>query len=296
MFSIITPTFNRARLLEQALEHMLHMDGINACEIIVVDDGSTDDTPALLERLSRRLPGLLRMVRQENAGPGAARNAGLALAERHRILFLDDDVFPEPGLLQAHARWLDRGFDASQGLLVWHPDLADTWLMRYMDAHGMQFAFDRVARDDELSFLYVYTANLAVDRQKVLEVGGFDDALAVKRYAFEDTAFAYKLHQAGYRLGLNREARAAHYHPMTPQGLAAREYKVGFATGVLREQYPEIARALGVSRPGILHKVITRGLGLALSLPGMGLLSNETRLRLACREAFGRGMMDYERH
>lgn len=296
VFSIVTPTFNRAAVLETALNAMLGMDGVEQCEIIVVDDGSTDATPVVLETLAARHPGIVRYTRQPNAGPGVARNTGLGLARLARILFLDDDVFPEPGLLRAHARFLDRGFDVSQGVLRWHPDLAGTWLMRFMDAHGMQFAFDRVENDEELSYLYVYTANLAVRAEKVREVGGFDNAFAAKRYAFEDTAFAYALKTAGCRLGLNREARAVHYHPMTPEGLAGREYKVGYAAGVLREQYPRIAAELGLVRPGAFSKAVTLGLGAALRLPVMRLLGNETRLRLACREAFGRGMMDYERH
>ncbi|NMC48357.1 MAG: glycosyltransferase, partial [Desulfovibrio sp.] len=195
---------------EKALAAMLGIDGIADCEIIVVDDGSTDATPAVLEGLAARHPGIVRFTRRQNAGPGVARNTGLGMARRERILFLDDDVFPEPGLLRAHARFLDQGFDLSQGVLTWHPDLADTWLMRYMDAHGMQFAFDRVENDEELSYLYVYTANLAVKAEKIREVGGFDSAFAAKRYAFEDTAFAYALKMAGCRLGLNREARAVH--------------------------------------------------------------------------------------
>jgi len=296
VFSIVTPTCNRAAILQRALTAMLAMDGIDGCELIVVDDGSTDATPEVLERITRQAPGLVRWVHQENAGPGVARNAALALARRERILFLDDDVFPEPDLLRAHAHFLDQGFDLSQGLLRWHPELADSWLMRHMDAHGMQFAFDRVQDDQDLSYRYVYTANLAVTRRCVETVGGFDAAFAAKRYAFEDTAFAYALKKSGCRMGLNRQALASHYHPMTPEGLIGREYKVGYAVGVLREHYPEIARELGLWRNAPWRDLVTRLLGWVCRLPVTRHLGNEIRLRLACRESFGRGMMDHEQH
>jgi hypothetical protein len=137
VFSIVMPTYNRAAILQRALTAMLAMDGIDGCELIVVGDGSTDATPEVLERITRQAPGLVRVVHQKNAGPGVARNTALALARRERILFLDDGVFPEPDLLWAHACFLDQGFDLSLGLLRWHPELADSWLMRHMDAHGM---------------------------------------------------------------------------------------------------------------------------------------------------------------
>lgn len=294
MFSIITPTYNRAAILERALDTMLRMQGIGSCELIVVDDGSGDATPQVLEKMVRRAPGVIRPVRQENAGPGVARNTGLGLAGKERILFLDDDVFPQADLLHAHASLLDRGFDLSQGVLTWHPDLAGSWLMRFMDAHGMQFAFDRVRDDENLPYLYVYTANLAVTRKSIEAVGGFDPALAVKRYAFEDTAFAYCFQKAGRRMGLNRQAMASHYHPMTPEGLAAREYKVGYALGVLRGSYPEIARDLGLDRVSPWRDTVTRIAGVINRTPCAGLFGKEFALRLACRESFGRGMMHYE--
>ncbi|GAB1409570.1 hypothetical protein MASR1M90_07240 [Desulfovibrionales bacterium] len=294
MFSIIVPTFNRAPILQEALTTMLHMDGIADCELIVVDDGSTDETPIMLERLRTRHPGLVRVVRQTNAGPGMARNTGLHVATRDYVLFLDDDVFPEPDLLHAHARFLRQGFDLSQGMLVWDPRLANSWLVRYMDAHGMQFAFDKVTDDHDLPYLYVYTANLAVLREKIMQQGGFDPVFAAKRYAFEDTALAYRLKRMGCRLGLNRAARAVHYHPITPEGLAVREYKVGYALGVLQEHYPDIAAALHVPRLGVLYRAITFGLGMLVSCPAIRFLNEQTRLRLACREAFGRGRIDYE--
>ena len=295
MFSVVTPTYNRAELLARCLESMRAMDGADLCEFIVVDDGSTDHTPAVLEKMAAGWPGRLRHVRQENAGPGVARNTGLELATSGRVLFLDDDVFPRPDLLKAHAALLDKGFDLSQGVLEWHPDIADNWVMRYMDKHGMQFAFDRVADDSDLSYLYVYTANLAVTRAAVDAAGGFDHAFAAQRYAFEDTAFGYCAKRAGCRLGLNRAAVASHLHPITAEGLARREYKVGYAVGVLREHYPQIARELGLDKSPPWRDALTRVTRFLLDLgPLAGLLDKELRLRLACRAAFGKGMMDYE--
>lgn len=86
-FSIIIPTYNRKKLLEEALDSV-HQQTYSDYEIIVVDDGSTDDTREYLANFKAHN---LRSVFQKNQGPGAARNAGAAVATGDYIAFLDSD-------------------------------------------------------------------------------------------------------------------------------------------------------------------------------------------------------------
>lgn len=98
-FSVIIPTFNRARLLIRALESV-QQQSLPAAEIVVVDDGSTDGTS---EALAASAPNV-RYLYQPNAGPGAARNTGALAARSDWLAFLDsDDVFL-PNRLQTHAQ------------------------------------------------------------------------------------------------------------------------------------------------------------------------------------------------
>jgi glycosyltransferase involved in cell wall biosynthesis len=97
LLTIITPVFNRAEFLSMALDSVAGQE-FTDYELIVVDDGSTDDTPALLarEEVSPRWNGRLRVFRQENSGPGAARNLALEHARGDYCTFLDSDdlLFP----------------------------------------------------------------------------------------------------------------------------------------------------------------------------------------------------------
>ena len=102
MFSLVIPTHNRAALLRRTLAHLLKLDEIAGCEIIVVNDGSTDDTGAVLEQYRQMFPRIIRVITLENGGPGRARNFGVEAARNERILFVDDDVFPRPGMIQSH--------------------------------------------------------------------------------------------------------------------------------------------------------------------------------------------------
>lgn len=86
LVSCILPVFNGAPYLTEALESVFAQT-YRPIEIIAVDDGSTDDTPAVLQRFADRV----RIVRQANAGPAAARNHGLRLCQGSFVAFLDAD-------------------------------------------------------------------------------------------------------------------------------------------------------------------------------------------------------------
>ena len=89
--SVITPVHNGARFLAEAVESV-ERQGYEPLEIIVVDDGSTDDTPRVIAELGDRVLAL----RQENAGPAAARNRAIAAARGDVLAFCDaDDTWPE---------------------------------------------------------------------------------------------------------------------------------------------------------------------------------------------------------
>src|ERR1700751_565412 len=96
-FSIIIPTFNRAGLLQQALESVAQQT-FRDFETLVVDDGSTDVTPQVAASFGARL------LRQENRGPGAARNLGIQHARGNYIAFLDSDDQWLPWTLETYHR------------------------------------------------------------------------------------------------------------------------------------------------------------------------------------------------
>jgi glycosyltransferase involved in cell wall biosynthesis len=95
--SIVMPTHNRAHLVGESIESALGQS-LRPAEIIVVDDGSTDETPAILRSFGDRLIGL----RQDKAGKSAALNRGIAAATGDFLLVLDDDDLLPPGALAAH--------------------------------------------------------------------------------------------------------------------------------------------------------------------------------------------------
>ena len=101
--SLIIPTFNHARFVGAAIDSALAQT-VSAFEVIVVDDGSTDETPTVLARYA----GRVRVLRQQNRGLSAARNAGLAAAHGTFVSFLDADDVMAPTKLAAQLEVLER--------------------------------------------------------------------------------------------------------------------------------------------------------------------------------------------
>lgn len=96
--SIIIPIYNVETWLPRSVEAILANDTGN-CEVILVDDGSTDGSPALCDSYAEAHPGLIRVIHQKNAGPGAARNAGIDAAKGEWFLFVDSDDRLAPNAL-----------------------------------------------------------------------------------------------------------------------------------------------------------------------------------------------------
>jgi glycosyltransferase involved in cell wall biosynthesis len=142
LVSVVVPTYNNARYIEQALQSVFHQKYPH-CEVIVVDDGSTDDTQTVLRPYASRL----RKICQQNAGSAAARNTGLKQASGKYVVLLDADdwLLPDklhkqvdlleanPALGAVHSGWRLVTADGShiKDITPWHDapklDLA-TWL------------------------------------------------------------------------------------------------------------------------------------------------------------------------
>jgi cellulose synthase/poly-beta-1,6-N-acetylglucosamine synthase-like glycosyltransferase len=137
--SIILPTYNRAKFLPQAFDSIRSQTWTD-WELIVVDDGSRDDTAAVVEQLASETGRPVRYVWQENAGPAAARNAGLDRARGKYVAFFDSDDY-----------WLAHHLKDCVGALEGNPEVA--WVFcagRRVDYHTKQVLIEHDFYQDGL--------------------------------------------------------------------------------------------------------------------------------------------------
>ena len=251
LFSVVVPTCNRREALALALgawERQLPAD--LPFELVVVDDGSSDGTAELLEG-HRGERFRLRAVRQDNAGPAAARNRALALAAGELVLFTGDDIEPDPRLLAEHRAGHEEAGDpqvAILGLTHW-PDGADlTATMRHVDGVGaQQFSYNYFRDGAEYDFRHFYTSNVSVQRRLLeLEPSGFRTEFPAA--AFEDAELAYRLSMHGLRIRYHAAARAAHHHRYDAESFFLRQQRCGEMAAVLYRVQPALKKWLDIRR------------------------------------------------
>jgi glycosyltransferase involved in cell wall biosynthesis len=106
-FTVVVPTYNRPRPLDDCLAALVALDHPrDRFEIVIVDDGSAVPVDDLVRRHADRSGVSVRLIRQSNAGPASARNTGAAVARHDFIAFTDDDCRPRADWLTALAREL----------------------------------------------------------------------------------------------------------------------------------------------------------------------------------------------
>ncbi|HEY6522288.1 MAG TPA: glycosyltransferase family A protein [Solirubrobacteraceae bacterium] len=200
--SVIVPARDAGETLPRALSAILAQDLSEPFEVIVVDDGSRDDTA----RRAHSVGAPVTVLRQTALGPAAARNAGVAQASGTLLAFCDADVFPAPGWLAAGVRALAAA-DLVQGRVLPDPDAA-------------LGPFDRTLWIDGPVGLWE-TANLFVTRGAFEAAGGFEQWLAPRRgkALAEDVWFGYRALRAGARPGFSPDALA--HHAVFPRGWRA---------------------------------------------------------------------------
>jgi glycosyltransferase involved in cell wall biosynthesis len=232
--SVVIPTYNRVELLRYTLESLTKQRlPLGSFEVLVVDDGSSDTTAAMVDGYRQRLN--LRYFFQPDEGwrSAAARNVGIAHAEAEVIVFIDSGVLAHSGCLEAHLA----SHRASAGPLAvigyvygMNVDNEDAELvvaavdMNDPDASIAKMHDQSVHLDIREAFYERYTddfaglpapwsmfwtANASVRTDQVRAVGAFDESF--DRWGGEDLDLGYRLHRAGATFVLNRRASSIHY-------------------------------------------------------------------------------------
>ena len=229
--SVVIPTFNRSRSIVRLLE-ALQRDDVAECpaEIIVVDDGSTDDTEQAV--LQCDLP--VTYLRQAGAGPAAARNTGWRASTGPIVAFLDDDCVPRPGWLADYIKeFEDPRVGGVGGTIV---PLIDGFIADYITADGLVDHGRPVAGDADTAPTYLVTANAAFRRAALEEADGFEEGYRLERpgrtgriVAGEDVDLCWRIVGAGWTLRRSPGATVAHDHRVTFDALMRTYFRHGRA-------------------------------------------------------------------
>jgi GT2 family glycosyltransferase len=218
LFSVIIPTYNRAGSLKRLLTSLESLEWPDSAdlEVLIVDNGSTDETQSLLTAERSRSHRFSLTILQENRrGKANALNLGLASAQGELILVLDDDVVVHPGWLAGHTDcYRVNSFDAVQGKILpgVDPDgkAADLSRLREYNVPFVDYG------DDHREINGLTGTNMSFKREVFEKVGFFDQRLGPGAAGFsEDTEYSRRIRKAGFKIGYTPYAIV--FHELNPE-------------------------------------------------------------------------------
>ena len=256
MISVIIPAYNAAQTLPAclaALQGQTRPPG----EIIVVDDGSQDQTAQVARAYG------VQLLEQPHQGPAAARNLGIRQARGDIILLTDADCEPEPTWVAEMTRpFADPRVVGVKGSYRTYQQERVARLAQV----EFEERYDLLERLSTIDF--IDTSAAAFRLAALREMGGFDPAFP--QAVSEDVEFSYRLARAGYRLVFNRQAVVYHRHPSTWRAYLRRKIKFGYWRMIVYRLHP--GKALRDSYTPQLLKVQIVLMYLVLGLAGLAFI------------------------
>ena len=225
--SLIIPAYNAAGTIVACLAASMRQSiPRDEYEIIVVDDGSTDNTGEAAESFP------VRVIRQTNGGPAAARNHGALLAKGEVLVFTDSDCEPDRDFLKnLLAPFEDPGIMGAQGS---YRTAQRGFVARFCQAE-IEIRYARMSKREGIDFIGSYAA--AYRREAFLECGGFDTSYTAA--SGEDTDLSYEMHERGFKLVFRPDAVVFHRHPASLKKYLRTKFYRGYWRVRLYKKHPQ---------------------------------------------------------
>jgi GT2 family glycosyltransferase len=219
--SIIIPTFNRPVQLASCLQAVTRLDYAgDRLEVIVVDDGGAAQLDEVVRQFDGRLP--LKLLRQQNGGPAAARNTGASAAIGELLVFTDDDCAPESNWLQALASQFLVSPDCAVGGQTLNALSDNIYSITSQLLIGYLYSYFNATPDQARFFA---SNNLALPADRFRSVGGFDTSYALA--AGEDRELCDRWLHLGHRMVYVKEAVVYHAHSLTFRSFVRQHFNYG---------------------------------------------------------------------
>ena len=232
--SVVIATYNGARTLKACLDSLARLNYPDY-EVIVVDDGSTDESVAIAQRYPQ-----FHYLRQANHGLSVARNSGIAAAAGEIVAFTDSDCRADPDWLRyLVGDLLAHNFDGIGGHNFLPPEDSAT-AAAVMASPGGPAHVMLSDRDAE----HVPGCNMAFYRAALVAIGGFDPMF---RKAGDDVDVCWRLLENGFRIGFSPAGFVWHYRRSNVAAYLKQQRGYGEAEALLARKHPEYFNAVGVS-------------------------------------------------
>ena len=258
LVSIVVCTQNRVSKLARCLEHIGNIRSDIDWELIVVDNGSTDETPRFLDDAVRRFPRPAQVVLEPAPGGTRSRNAGSAAARGEILIFLDNDCYPEPDIVDQYAGIFE---DPTVGF-------AGGRILQYRsgeEGDGGENDKTLAVMESEVEIRYApgrpvpsgifQGGNMALRREALLAVGGFDFRMGPgTRFPAEDWEIVTRIGAEGWSGVYFPGPVVAHDHRRKPGEARGRLHSYHIGMGAVHMKLIANPRTRLVYLPHILRR------------------------------------------
>jgi glycosyltransferase involved in cell wall biosynthesis len=236
--SVVIPSYNGAKKIGRLLE-ALTKQTVTGFEVIVVIDGSTDDTQTVVKFFQDKLKDL-RIILQQNSGRSVTRNRGAEVASGDMLIFYDDDMLPEPDSIAKHMTQHEsaktpivlcgnileiQGSDKSD-IQNYKAFLADKWTARFTTG------VNPLTTDN----LFLTAANLSMPKKLFKDLNGFDERLT----DIEDRELGFRILRKGIPAFFDKSNIAIHNDAISCKSYIARVCQYTLAQDKLKQLIPEL--------------------------------------------------------
>ena len=245
--SVIIPTYNGAHKLDGIL-NALQKQSKQPDEIIVIVDGSTDNTAEVLEEYQKTISSL-KVFYQDNKGRAAVRNAGASKATCELLVFFDDDMLPEPNCLEVHLEHhrqkpmtiltgaqIDQVDKSSTDIRKFRAWLTQKWSKQLIQTQGTALSKENI---------FITAANFSISKELFFRINGFDENLTDA----EDFDLAVRAYSQGIRLYYDHNAFAWQFDPISGKNLIKRQRQYRRANEKLHLLKPELYKQFSYAEP-----------------------------------------------
>jgi len=215
--SVVIPCYNSQQTIEKCIEAVLKQNFKSDYEVIMVDDGSNDQTEKIIKKYKR-----IKYIFQKNAGPAKARNNGWKNSSGEIVVFTDSDCVPEKDWLCQMVKPFEN--DGKIGAVggAYEETVNDNSKLANLIGEEIKFRYKNIGQYTDAHGAY----SLAVRKEILKEISGFNETYPVA--TAEDWDLCYKITKLGYKIFFNKKAHTGHHHPSNLKKYLKTQFRHGF--------------------------------------------------------------------
>lgn len=253
MISVIIPAYNAENFIDKCLKSLSNQNyPKNKYEIIVVDDGSTDDTVDVVRKFKK-----VKLIEQKHSGPAAARNLGVKRAKGEIVLFTDSDCIPDKNWIKNMVEpFKDKKIVGVSGT---YKTLNKDKLAARFAGYEIEDRHEKLKKQESIDFIGTFSAGY---KKKIfLKFGGFDESFPIA--SSEDPDFSFRISKAGLKMIFQPKAFVYHRHPDNLWIFFKKKFWRGYWRILLYKKHPEKL---------FVHTYTPKTLYIEISLLGLSLI------------------------